>query len=190
MVVAENVLLLVAGLTGRCAVARRSRLRRRSPSAAARLPFTSGGALLLFGVLVTGSVVLGRRDERGDADAAARIASIGVTRMTDVACSSVVSILVLGVVAARRGELAAVARPDAERRSAPRRTCRSAGRRPRTSPGSSQCPSGPARRRSSGAITSSSTSAKAIESRALGRRSNERARCAGSGRSAAATAGC
>ena len=40
------------------------------------------------------------------------------------------------------------------------KTCRSAGRRLRTSPGSWQCLSGPDRRPSSGAITCSSTSAK------------------------------
>ena len=52
MVVAENVLLLVAGLTAGALGCDRDRTGGRG--ARQRLPFTSGSALLMIGVLVTG----------------------------------------------------------------------------------------------------------------------------------------
>ena len=174
MVVAENVLLLVAGLlAGALSCGARDCAGGRGARRQAAVHEWQRASVVRCARHRV--VVLGCRDESGDADAAARVASIGVIWMR---MSLPVGRVDPGArsVAARRGALAAVARPAAQRRSAARRTCRSAGRRPRTSPGSWQCRSGPARRRSSGAITSSSTSAKDRRSRALGRRSNERDR--------------
>ena len=136
-----------------------------------RLPIGAGGWLLLLACSWPGCVSSIVGDARGAPRAAARGASGGVADACRSRCNrdARARLSRLAVVAASSWRSAPrprrrprTGRSGAGRRStasAPRRTCRSAGRRPRTSPGSWRCPPGPARRRSSGAIASSSTSA-------------------------------
>ena len=112
MVMAENVLLLVAGL----AAGALSAALAIAPAVAergSRLPFTSGSALLHGRGARDRFVILGSRNESSDALAAARIPSIGVADEADPGSGGID--LRARNRSAGGGTLAAVARSDAQR---------------------------------------------------------------------------